>query len=55
MGIGCSFLKSAAKVLLQAAKTCQFERKNALFLWKSAFFSVEAAAEPLKERPKGVL
>ena len=29
---------SAAKVLYQTAKTCHIERKNALFLWKSAFF-----------------
>ena len=29
---------SAAKVLHQTAKTCHIERKNALFLWKSAFF-----------------
>ena len=28
---------SAAKVLHQTAKTCHIERKNALFLWKSAF------------------
>ena len=29
---------SAAKVLYQTAKTCQYAKKNALFLWKSAFF-----------------
>ena len=29
---------SAAKVLYQTAKTCQYVKKNALFLWKSAFF-----------------
>ena len=28
---------SAAKVLYQTAKTCQYVKKNALFLWKSAF------------------
>ena len=30
--------KSAAKVVYQAAKTCQYVKKNALFLRKSAFF-----------------
>ena len=29
---------SAAKVLHPTAKTCHIENKNALFLWKSAFF-----------------
>ena len=29
---------SAAKVLYQTAKTCQYAKKNALFLRKSAFF-----------------
>ena len=32
------FLKSAAKLLLHTAKTCQFIEKNAFFLLKSAFF-----------------
>ena len=32
------FPKSAAKLLYQTAKTCQFIEKNALFLRKSAFF-----------------
>ena len=32
------FPKSAAKVVWQTAKTCQYVEKNALFLRKSAFF-----------------
>ena len=47
LAIGSSFPKSAAKVLLQTAKTCQYVRKNSLFLWKSEFFRLEDAAEPL--------
>ena len=34
-------LISAAKVLYQTAKTCQYVKKNALFLRKSAFFCLE--------------
>ena len=32
------FPKSAAKVVWQTAKTCQYVEKNAFFLQKSAFF-----------------
>ena len=32
------FVKSGAKVVCQTAKTCQYVKKNALFLRKSAFF-----------------
>ena len=32
------FLKSAAKLLHQTVKSCQYVRKNALFLVESAFF-----------------
>ena len=35
-------LKSAAKVVCQTAKTCQFVKKNVLFLRKSVFFCLEA-------------
>ncbi len=36
------FSKSGAKVVCQTAKTCQFVKKNALFLRKSTFFCLEA-------------
>ena len=47
LAIGSSFPKSAAKVLLQTAKTCQYVEKNAFFFAENAFFSLEDAAEPL--------
>lgn len=33
-----NFLKSAAKLLLETAKTCQYVRKNAKKVRKNAFF-----------------
>ena len=32
------FVKSAAKLLYQTAKSCQYLKKNAIFLRKCAFF-----------------
>ena len=40
-------MKSAAKLLHQTAKTCQYVRKNALFCEKVHFFCLRDAAEPL--------
>ena len=34
------FSKSAAKLLQQTAKTCQYLKKSAIFLHESAFFSL---------------
>ena len=48
------FVNSGAKVVRQTAKTCQYVKKNALFLRKSAFFCLVNGALRLQLRSKGM-